>query len=94
MLLVARFVQAPLKRLGELSDLGVPMVVGVSRKSFICAVDDVGPEHRLGGTIAACLWAVAQGARVLRVHDVRAVKQALSVTRQLSPLRQAEVAHA
>jgi dihydropteroate synthase len=83
-----------LRRLGELRDLGVPMVVGVSRKSFIRAVDDVGPEDRLGGTIAACLWCAAQGARVLRVHDVRAVKQALSVTRQLSPPRPAEAAHA
>jgi dihydropteroate synthase len=77
-----------LRRLRELSDLGVPLVVGVSRKSFIRAVDDVGPEERLGGTIAACLWCAAQGARVLRVHDVRAVRQALSVTEQLTPDRQ------
>ena len=74
-----------LRRLGELGDLGVPLVVGVSRKSFIRAVDDVGPEERLGGTVAACLWCAAQGAGVLRVHDVRAVRQALSVTEQLSP---------
>jgi dihydropteroate synthase len=83
-----------LRRLSELSDLGVPIVVGVSRKSFIRAVDDVGPEERLGGTIAACLWCAAQGARVLRVHDVRAVRQALSVTRQLTPERRHEAAHA
>jgi dihydropteroate synthase len=69
-----------LRRLAELRDLGVPMLVGASRKSFIRAVDDVGPEERLGGTIAACLWCAAQGAAVLRVHDVRAVRQALSVT--------------
>ena len=74
-----------LRRLGELSDLGVPLVVGPSRKSFIRAVDDVGPEDRLGGTIAACLWCAAQGASVLRVHDVRAVRQALSVSEQLAP---------
>lgn len=72
-----------LRRLGEFSDLGVPVVVGASRKSFIRAVDDVGPEERLGGTIAACLWCATQGARVLRVHDVRAVGQALSVTSRL-----------
>jgi dihydropteroate synthase len=72
-----------LRRLGELRDLGVPLVVGASRKSFIRAVDDVGPEQRLGGTIAACLWCAAQGASVLRVHDVRAVRQALSVTEKL-----------
>jgi dihydropteroate synthase len=76
-----------LRRLGELRDLGVPIVVGASRKSFIRAVDDVGPEERLGGTIAACLWCAAQGARVLRVHDVRAVRQALSVAERLTPAR-------
>ncbi len=74
-----------LRRLGELRELGVPLVVGASRKSFIRAVDDVGPEERLGGTIAACLWCAAQGASVLRVHDVRAVRQALSVTDELAP---------
>jgi dihydropteroate synthase len=74
-----------LRRLAELGDLGVPLVVGASRKSFIRAVDDVGAEERLGGTIAACLWCAQQGAGVLRVHDVRAVRQALSVAEQLSP---------
>lgn len=81
-----------LRRLGELKDLNVPMVVGASRKSFIRAVDDVGPEERLGGTIAACLWCAGQGAQVLRVHDVRAVRQALSVTAVLAPPAQ-ESAH-
>jgi dihydropteroate synthase len=81
-----------LRRLGEFSDLGVPLVVGASRKSFIRAVDDVGPEERLGGTIAACLWCAGRGARVLRVHDVRAVRQALSVSQRLSPTA-AEATH-
>ena len=83
-----------LRRLAELRDLGVPLVVGASRKSFIRAVDDAGPEERLGGTIAACLWCAAQGADVLRVHDVRAVRQALSVTEMLTPARAPEAAHA
>jgi dihydropteroate synthase len=82
-----------LRRLGELRDLGVPLVVGPSRKSFIRLVDDVEPAERLGGTIAACLWCAARGARVLRVHDVRAVRQALSVSAQLGPAT-AEVARA
>ncbi len=82
-----------LRRLAELRDLGVPIVVGASRKSFIRAVDDVGPEDRLGGTIAACLWCAAQGAKVLRVHDVRSVRQALSVTEQLTPLGTGAPAH-
>ena len=83
-----------LRRLGELSDLGAPVVVGVSRKSFLRAVDDVGPEERLGGTIAACLWCAERGAHVLRVHDVRAVRQALAVTRHLHGSTPREALHA
>jgi dihydropteroate synthase len=83
-----------LRRLAELRDLGVPVVVGASRKSFIRAVDDAGPEERLGGTIAACLWCAAQGADVLRVHDVRAIRQALSVSEMLAPDPTPEGAHA
>lgn len=83
-----------LRRLSELTDLGVPVVVGPSRKSFIRAVDDVGPEERLGGTIAACLWCASQGARVLRVHDVQAVRQAISMASQLSSGQAPAVAHA
>jgi dihydropteroate synthase len=71
---------ALLQRLNELTHEGVPLVVGPSRKSFITAVDPAPPEERLGGTIAACLHAAANGARVLRVHDVRAVRQALLVS--------------
>jgi dihydropteroate synthase len=82
-----------LRRLAELRSLGVPLVVGASRKSFIRAVDDAGPEERLGGTIAACLWCAAHGADVLRVHDVRAVRQALSVTEMFGPEPTLELAH-
>jgi dihydropteroate synthase len=82
-----------LRRLGELRDLSVPLVVGASRKSFIRAVDDAPPAERLGGTIAACLWSAAQGANVLRVHDVRAVRQALCLTEQLAAGSRPEPAH-
>jgi dihydropteroate synthase len=70
-----------LGRLGELTSEGVPVVVGPSRKSFIAAVDGAVADERLGGTIAACLLAAERGARVLRVHDVAAVRQALGVAR-------------
>ena len=70
-----------LRRLAEFGRAGARVVVGPSRKSFVAAVDPVPPEGRLGGTIAACLVAVARGATVLRVHDVRAVRQALLVLR-------------
>lgn len=70
-----------LARLHELTGEGVPVVVGPSRKSFIGALDGAPPAERLGGTIAACLHAATSGAAVLRVHDVRDVRQALLVSR-------------
>ncbi len=70
-----------LGRTRELAREGVPLVVGPSRKSFIGALDGAGPESRLGGSIAACLYAALQGASVLRVHDVREARQALALWR-------------
>jgi dihydropteroate synthase len=62
-----------LRRLGELRGLGVPMVVGPSRKRFIGEVLGVEPDDRLEGTAAAVTLAIAGGADVVRVHDVRAM---------------------
>jgi dihydropteroate synthase len=69
-----------LRRLGELRELGRPLVIGTSRKSFIGKVDGSGAGERLGGTIASSVLAAAEGAAVLRVHDVAEVGQALAVT--------------
>lgn len=68
-----------LRRLGELRELGRPLVVGTSRKSFIAKIDGSPVGERLGGTIASSVWALAEGADVLRVHDVAAVAQATRV---------------
>jgi dihydropteroate synthase len=68
-----------LRRLGELRDLGRPLVIGTSRKSFIGRVDGSAAGERLGGTIASSVLAAAEGAEVLRVHDVAEVRQALTV---------------
>jgi dihydropteroate synthase len=68
-----------LARLEELAELGRPLVVGTSRKSFIGRLDGSPPGERLGGTIASSLLAAASGAAVLRVHDVAAMRQALRV---------------
>jgi dihydropteroate synthase len=68
-----------LRRLAELESLGVPIVVGPSRKRFIGAVSDSPPGERLEGTIAACVLAAANGANVLRVHDVKPVVRALKL---------------
>lgn len=73
-----------LKRLREFSGLGLPLAVGVSRKSFIGKLTGQPPEHRLPGTIAACVEAVSRGAHILRVHDVREVKEALMVSQAIA----------
>jgi dihydropteroate synthase len=68
-----------LRRLGELRELGRPLVIGTSRKSFIGRVDGSGTDARLGGTVASSVWAAAEGADVLRVHDVAEVREAMAV---------------
>jgi len=68
-----------LRRLGELRDLGRPLVIGTSRKSFIGKIDGSAVDERIGGTIASSVLAAAEGADVLRVHDVAELSQALRV---------------
>jgi dihydropteroate synthase len=65
-----------LRRLGELRDLGRPVVVGASRKSFIGRLTGREVTDRVGGTIAANVVALAHGADVLRVHDVAQMRDA------------------
>ncbi|HTV24584.1 MAG TPA: dihydropteroate synthase [Polyangiaceae bacterium] len=71
-------------RIGELVALGATLVVGASRKSFIRTLHESPAEDRLGGSIAAALWAARAGAQVLRVHDVAAHHQALAVESALA----------
>jgi dihydropteroate synthase len=69
-----------LRRLGELRELGRPLVVGTSRKSFLGKIDGSPVGERLGGTIASSVLAAAEGADVLRVHDVTETAQAMKMT--------------
>lgn len=68
-----------LRATDELVALGAPLVVGASRKSFLGAVTGAAVEDRLPGSLAAAGWAARRGAAVLRVHDVAATRQFLSV---------------
>jgi dihydropteroate synthase len=68
-----------LRRLGELRDLGRPILIGTSRKSFIGTLTGRDAGDRLGGTIASNVIALMNGAEVFRVHDVRPVREALLV---------------
>jgi dihydropteroate synthase len=76
-----------LRRLGELRELGRPLVVGTSRKSFIGKIDGSEVGERLGGTIASSVLAAAEGAEVLRVHDVAEAVQALRVAEAIGSVR-------
>jgi dihydropteroate synthase len=64
-----------LRRLAELRDLGRPLLVGTSRKSTIGAVLDLPADQRLYGTAATVALAIANGADLVRVHDVAAMLQ-------------------
>jgi dihydropteroate synthase len=81
-----------IRRLGELRELGRPIVFGSSRKSFIGKLTGAEVDERLGGTVASNVLAYAQGAEVLRVHDVAPLREALTVAAAiLSPERAAAV---
>lgn len=66
--------------------LGFPVLLGVSRKSFIGALDGGkrGADERLGGSIAGALWGAQAGVAAVRVHDVRETVQALRVWRAIA----------
>lgn len=71
---------ALLRNLAHLTVLGLPIVAGVSRKGFIGATSgEDQPARRFPGSIAAGLFALSQGASVLRVHDVKETAQAVRV---------------
>jgi dihydropteroate synthase len=77
-----------LRRLREFCAFGVPVMVGVSRKAFIGALSgEQDPVRRVGGSIAASLFALEQGASILRVHDVPETAQAVRVWTTLSGKR-------
>jgi dihydropteroate synthase len=67
-------------RLTELERLGRPVLLGVSRKAFLGALlGGAPPEERVHATAAACVVGLLAGARIFRVHDIRPVRQALTV---------------
>lgn len=85
----ARQSYALLAGLARFQSEGV-IVVGPSRKSFIGALDGSTPNERLGGSVAACLLAVARGAAIVRVHDLREVRQALRLMAQVESVERAD----
>jgi dihydropteroate synthase len=70
---------ALLSNLGALQGLGLPVLVGISRKSMLGAVTGRAVDGRLAAGLAAAVMAVERGARIVRVHDVAATVDALKV---------------
>lgn len=68
-----------LRNLDKFLSLGVPLLVGLSRKSMLGAITGNDVDHRIHESIAAALLAVIKGARIIRVHDVKATKDAFAV---------------
>jgi dihydropteroate synthase len=84
---------ALLARLPEIADLGHPVCLGVSRKSFVAKVESAAgrpaspSDARIGGSAAAVALGVLGGASILRVHDVAIMAQAALVARAVSETR-------
>jgi dihydropteroate synthase len=73
-----------LRRLQELTVLGRPVVVGTSRKSFIGRITgESEPSRRLFGTAATVAWCLANGAAIVRVHDVGPMVQVVKMMRAI-----------
>ena len=74
-------------RLDAWRNFGLPLLVGASRKRFIHSVTPSEPMQRLGGSLAAHLLAVENGAAIVRVHDVAPTVQALAVAAAIRQAR-------
>jgi dihydropteroate synthase len=74
---------AVLRNLARLADLGRPVLVGLSRKTFLGAILDVPPDERIEATIAANTAAILNGASIIRVHDAKEGRRTADVAARL-----------
>jgi dihydropteroate synthase len=72
-----------IRRLEEFKGLGKPILLGVSRKSFIGDILDLPVEERLEGSLAAAVIGVLNGATIIRTHDVKATGRAVKIARAI-----------
>lgn len=70
--------------LHRLTDLGAPLLVGISRKSMIYQLLGCTPDKALNGTTALHMEALRQGAKILRVHDTREAKEVITIFNKLN----------
>lgn len=76
-----------LRNISRFHDLGLPVLLGASRKSFIGKITgEENPEGRISGSICAALWGLSQGVQIYRVHDVKETVQAFKVYRAIADI--------
>ncbi|MEW5757874.1 MAG: dihydropteroate synthase [Candidatus Omnitrophota bacterium] len=73
-----------IKKLGTFKKLNQPILIGISRKSFIGKILNIDVKKRLVGTIASECIAIINGANILRVHDVKETKQMIDICQAIS----------
>lgn len=69
-----------INRLGEIRELGYPVLLGTSRKSFIGFTLDLPPDQRIEGTAATVAVGITRGADIIRVHDVKEMARVAKMT--------------
>lgn len=72
-----------LKHIKAFRALGFPLLVGASRKSFIGKLTDTDADRCVYGSVAAAVWTAANGVDIVRVHDVKETRQALSIVKHI-----------
>ena len=72
-----------LRRLDEICSLGYPIMIGPSRKAFIGDVLDLPPDDRIEGTLATIVAGIMNGAKIVRVHDVKEVNRVVKITEKI-----------
>ncbi len=77
-----------IRNLAELKTLGMPILIGTSRKSFIGQITGDAPSERIEGTAASVVAAILKGCHVIRVHDVAVMKKVAAVTDAILHARQ------
>ena len=75
-----------LKNMHVFKILDLPLLSGISRTSMICKVLNISPKNALNGTTALHIIALQQGAKILRVHDVKEAMQTIKLWQQLEAI--------
>ena len=73
-----------IKNISIYHSLGLPILLGTSRKKFVKELSGGNDSSsRTGGTIGSCIFAMMQGVQILRVHDVNEIKQSIKIFKEL-----------